>query len=91
MSMSLFIGGPADGDRREVDPHIECYIVLESPPPIAPDDYPPDRFITYVQHHYLYSAVRDMDGVILWVCYVHESLNGANIMDLLIAGYRPGQ
>lgn len=86
----LFIGGPADGERRSVEDPLrhEFYRVTELPPPVRPEPFcATDQLV--VKHHTYFRKIWLADGSSKhYFVYVHESQKNANIFELLLDGYR---
>lgn len=82
--MSLFIGGPADGDHRAVKDDAPVYRVREMPR-LEPWSicYADAAFLKAVDHNYTRIKMTGGNHV-----YLHESLHPTQILDLLLSGYR---
>lgn len=90
-----FIGGPADGDRRAVQSHGAAQepaplFLVEECDPIAPtwasSEYA-DCAGKTKQHVYQREIISSQRGRHRWA-YVHESMRGSDLLDVLLAGYR---
>jgi hypothetical protein len=80
--MCLFIGGPADGERRMVEDHINVYSVDEFPPLPNVMTARADT-LKVTRHHYVRRKMTNG-----WYVFLHDSLHPRQIVDKLIRGYR---
>jgi hypothetical protein len=90
MNRHLFIGGPADGEWKEVERERELWRVAELPP-VRFDPYSPldsSQLITYKEHVYFRRYWRDDDSNRIHTFYVHSDVPLSSVFSLLIAGYR---
>lgn len=80
----LFIGGPADGDMREVEEYLDTTEV-HYVPPCTPDAQPTDKApgIQIARYH----RRRFAEGQIINHMFVHESVPA--VMPLLLQHYKP--
>lgn len=91
----MFIGGPTDGERRAVKAYgLSCepprvYVVHEFDPiasiAIAPEYE--DCAIKPKEHLYHRELFSSQGGKDRWV-YVHDTMRGCDLLDVLLAGYR---
>ena len=81
----LFIGGPADGERRAVEDYMTVCCVHEFPPLPPLLDMKMEQAVTLkiTRHHYVRVKMPDD-----WYVYVHDSLHPREIIGKLIRGYR---
>ena len=82
--MSLFIGGPCDGEHRAVENNAPVYRIREMPK-LEPWSvcYADSVTLKVVEHDYTWIKMTGGQHV-----YLHESLHPTQILDLLITGYR---
>lgn len=80
--MSLFIGGPADGEHRAVYDNSPALRLREMPP--LPTHPPEDHAATLKFTDHIYVRTRMETGHV----YLHESIHPSQIMEILLSGYR---
>ena len=82
--MSLFIGGPFDGQRKHVDLSCSIHRIAEYPP-LSPVGEMKNEELTLevTLHHYLYTPMTNGFHV-----FIHESMKPEDVVPALIAGYR---
>ena len=82
--MSLFIGGPADGEHRAVKDNAPVYRIRESPK-LTPWSicYADTATMKFIDHDYTRIKMAGGNHV-----YLHESLHPMQIIDFLLSGYR---
>lgn len=90
MSRHLFIGGPADGEWRDVDADALWWSVTEWSQEIRATPYDPvvDGLVTGRVHHYIRRFWRDDEAKILHTFYVHSSVKTYEVFPMLVSGYR---
>ena len=83
--MSLFIGGPADGEHRKVYDGRPVWRIREMPPLPPLGWTQPQEVVTLkcIDHDYRYVTLTGGGHV-----YLHESLFPSQILDILLSGYR---
>lgn len=82
--MSLFIGGPADGEHRAVYDNSPACRIREMPP--LPTHLPENAATTLKSTDHVYLRTRMTNGHNH--VYLHESIDPSLIVDILISGYR---
>lgn len=88
MTICLFIGGPADGERRDVERDPEMWRVAEWPTALSLVPFSPADTITAKEHIYFRNYWQDKDSKRLYTFYLHSSIQYASVFDILISGYR---
>jgi hypothetical protein len=86
--MALFIGGPADGWRIDVDTNRQLVPIPINPHPPA---FTPDKAVlnAEVVPTYIYRKEVLTCGVETYYVYVPQNWNCADITEALIMGYKP--
>lgn len=82
--MSLFIGGPCDGEHRAVKDNALVYRIREMPK-LEPWSicYTEAATLKVIEHDYTRIKMAGGHDV-----YLHESLHPMQILDMLLSGYR---
>lgn len=89
MTRHLFIGGPADGEWRDVEHACEVWRVAEIPARPDPFTLPiASQLLTFREHRYIRRYWKDYDSKRLHKFYVHEDIQPRDVFAMLIAGYR---
>lgn len=90
MSYHLFIGGPADGERRDVDRDAPTWRVTEWPHETRATPYDPivDGLVIGKEHVYIRRQYHNYDTKTLHQFYVHSSIDPRDVFGVLVAGYR---
>lgn len=86
--MALFIGGPADGWRIDVDTAEESIVIPVNPHPPA---FTPDKAVLETKTIPGYKYIREeiTCGVEDYFVYIPADWNCADLVDALILGYKP--
>lgn len=85
----LFIGGPADGDRREItQPYKTIRVVERVPMPSISMTEPPHT--ADVPPYTEYNLTRLSGEQMSFFVYLHEPLNGDDLMKALLRRYTGG-
>jgi hypothetical protein len=85
--MALFLGGPADGWRIQVDTSRETVLIPINPHPPA---FTPDNTVLAASASpaFLYKREEIQCSTEIYYVYVPEDWNCADILDALILGYK---
>lgn len=81
--MSLFIGGPADGEHRAVNRDLPVVAIIEAPKLMPRYHSSGEETLSLKHHHYVRMGLGN-DNVV----YVHDSIHPNLIVNWLVRGYR---
>lgn len=89
MTRHLFIGGPADGEWREVDADSPWWRVVEWPQEVRATPYGPSGvdLQTGTVHMYLRRLYKDFDAGRTHAFYVHPDVKSNEVFSMLVAAY----